>query len=409
MKVLLVNKFHYKKGGSETYYFALAEALKEKGHEVIFFAMKDDEKNYPCEQDEYFVSNASVQGGLKSKLNMIMHIAYSKEAYKKMKALLSKEKPDLVILNLVHKQITLSIIDAIKEFNENLPIFWTMHDLIAVCPAYTMLNGSNKVCEKCMDGTFKHCIKNKCIKGSTLMSYLSVYEAEYIRKKKWYDKINLFICPSEFYKRKLEEAHFTNNRIITLRNPLPINTDYKWNDTNEGYILYFGRLSKEKGVKTLIDAVKNLGYRLLILGTGPMETELREYAKDYENIEFKGFQTGKALVDYIENSKCVVLPSEWYENGPYSAMEAMAAGKPLVVSDMGGLPELVEEGKNGYIYSIEEGANALARCIEKIFTLTNEEYNEMIRYATNKAIDSFNPKMYVEMIEKYYENERVVK
>ena len=120
MKVLMVNKFHYRKGGSETYYFTIADALKSKGHEVVFFAMKDSEHNIACEQEEYFVSNSAVQGGIKSKLNMVLHIAYSKEAYSKMKALLEKEKPDLVILNLVHKQITLSIIDAIKEYNSKI-------------------------------------------------------------------------------------------------------------------------------------------------------------------------------------------------------------------------------------------------------------------------------------------------
>ena len=117
MKILMVNKFHYKKGGSETYYFTIAEALKSKGHEVVFFAMKDEEHNLSCDQEKYFVSNASVQGGIKSKLNMVLHIAYSKEAYSNMKRLLEDERPDLVILNLVHKQITLSIIDAIKEYN----------------------------------------------------------------------------------------------------------------------------------------------------------------------------------------------------------------------------------------------------------------------------------------------------
>ena len=101
MKVLLVNKFHYRKGGSETYYLTLAEALRARGHEVIFFAMKDEEKNLPCDQERYFVSNASVHGGIKSKLNMVLHMNYSKEAYRNMTQLLKAEKPDLVILNLV--------------------------------------------------------------------------------------------------------------------------------------------------------------------------------------------------------------------------------------------------------------------------------------------------------------------
>lgn len=401
MKVLLVNKFHYKKGGSETYYFTLAEALKKRGHEVVFFAMRDEEKNIPCEQEKYFVSNASVKGGIKSKLNMVLHIAYSKEAYANMKKLLAEENPDLVILNLVHKQITLSIIDAIKEYNPKLPIFWTMHDLIAICPSYTMLDGSGNICEKCLQGSFKPCVDNRCIKGSKLMSVLSKYEAEYIRKKKWYDQVDVFICPSDFYRNKLSGANFTKSEIITLRNPLPLDTEYMVSDKNDGYVLFFGRLSKEKGVKTLIDAVRKVGCKLVILGTGPIDDELNEYAKDDINIEFKGFQTGKALTDYVKNSRCVVLPSEWYENGPYSAMEAMALGKPLIVSDNGGLPELVDNGMNGYVYSKE--SENLAQYIKKMMELSEAEYKKMSACSLEKAEKLFNADDYVTELEKLYE------
>jgi glycosyltransferase involved in cell wall biosynthesis len=397
MKVLLVNKFHYKKGGSETYYFALAEALKAKGHEVIFFAMKD-EKNIPCEQEKYFVSNSSVQGGLKSKLNMVLHIAHSKEAYKNMKKLMIDEKPDLVILNLVHKQITLSIIDAIKEVEPKTPIFWTMHDLITVCPSYTMLDGSGNICEKCLGGNFKECVKNRCIKGSKLMSALSDYEANYIRKKGWYDKVDLYICPSDFYRNKLTEANFTKSKIITLRNPLPISTEFNIIVHRGDYILYFGRLAREKGVKTLIDAAIKTQSKLYILGTGPIEKELKDCAKGYDNIQFKGFQTGDALKNYIQNSQCVVLSSEWY--GPYSAMEALAMGKPLIVSNNGGLPELVEDGKNGFIYNGNEGAVGLAQCIQKINSLSDEEYTQMSNNAVAFAKDNFNAENYVEKIEQ---------
>jgi glycosyltransferase involved in cell wall biosynthesis len=396
MKVLLVNKFHYRKGGSETYYFTLAEALQKKGHQVIFFAMQD-EKNLPCEQAEYFVSNKSVSGGIKSKLNMVLHIAYSKEAYKKMKVLLEAEKPDLVVLNLVHKQITLSIIDAIREYDAKLPIFWTMHDLIAVCPSYVMLDGKGEICEKCLGGSFAPCVQNNCIKGSKLMSMLSKYEADYIRKKKWYDQVDLYICPSDFYREKLAGAGFTNSPVVTMRNPLPLNTQFGGSKQGD-YVLYFGRLSEEKGVRTLLDAAKETGCRLVVLGTGPVEQQLKEYAKDMSNVEFKGFQTGKPLEDFVKNSLCVVLPSEWYENGPYSAMEAMAAGKPLIVSGNGGLPELVDEGKNGYVY--RGGAEELAEAIRKMQALTGEEYEKMSLRAVEKAKALFDPMGYVMQLEE---------
>jgi glycosyltransferase involved in cell wall biosynthesis len=402
MKVLLVNKFHYRKGGSETYYFSVAEALRSRGHEVIFFAMKEETQNLPCEQEKYFVSNASVQGGWKSRLNMLLHIAYSKEAYRNMKKLLQEENPDLVLLNLVHKQITLSIIDAIREYDPKLPIFWTMHDLIVICPSYTMLDGSGNICEKCTKGSFRPCVTNRCIKGSGLMSMISRYEAEYIRRKKWYAQIDLFICPSEFYKRKLQAANFTTSRIVTMRNPLPPETEYGKNEQNDGYLLYFGRLSKEKGVKTLIDATVSVGCPLMIAGIGPMEVELKAYAKKMPNITFLGFRSGKPLTDLIRNSLCVVLPSEWYENGPYSAMEAMALGKPLIVSDYGGLPELVEDGVNGYVYPAVEGADALSACIQKMQALPQEVYCAMSASALQKARQMFDPNQYIDELEKYY-------
>jgi len=400
MKVLLVNKFHYKKGGSETYYFTLAEALKSKGHEIVFFAMKDPEHNLPCEQEKYFVSNVSVHGSLSSKVNMVLHLTYSREAYRNMKALLADEKPDLVILNLVHKQITLSIIDAIKEYDPRLPIFWTMHDLIAVCPSYSMRDGSGNICEKCLDGDYSHCVKNKCIKGNTLMSMLARFEAEYIRKKKWYDQVDLFICPSEFYQKKLTAARFTASPIVTMRNPLPLNTKFSLSESNEGYILYFGRLSPEKGVHNLIEAAKICGCRLVIVGTGPQEEELKAQADGIAGIEFKGYQTGDALWNYVKKSCCVVMPSACYENGPYSAMEAMALGKPLIVSRIGGLPELVEDGVNGYTYG--RNSEELADCICRMLALSQEDYRTMSENALEKAKCMFDAAGYVENIEKWY-------
>lgn len=399
MKVLLVNKFHYIKGGSERYYFTLAEAFRARGDEVIFFAMRDA-KNEPCEQSPYFVSNVGVNGGIKRKLKMILHIAYSKEAYRNMTDLLKKENPDLVVLNLVHKQITCSVIDAIKDYNPKIKIFWTMHDLITVCPAYTMLDGKGRICEKCLDGNFNHCKENKCIHGSSLMSYLSAYEAKKIKKKGWYHKVDAFICPSQFYADKLRSGNFTKSPIVCLRNPLPLDTVYERNDRDDGYILYFGRLSPEKGVKTLIDASVQANVRLVILGTGPIEEELHEYAKNFTNVAFKGFQKGRALTDYIKNARCVVLPSEWYENGPYSAMEAMALGKPLIVSDLGGLPELVEDGKNGYIYQTKE---ELIDALRKLCSLSREAYSAMCADSSDRAKSLFDPKNYVEEIVKYYQ------
>ena len=402
MKILLVNKFHYKKGGSETYYFTLADALETRGHEVIFFAMHD-EKNLPCRQEPYFVSYAAVDGGMKSRLKMVFHIAYSKEAYRNMKKLLIKEQPDLIILNLVHKQITLSILDAVKEFDEKLPIFWIMHDLITVCPAYLMLDGKGRVCEECLQKqNFWPCVKNRCIRGSWLMSLLAKYEADFIRKRKWYEQVDLYICPSHFYESKLKNAGFTRRPIVALHNPLPSSMVEKPQISYGGYFLYFGRLSREKGIYTLLQAIKKTGSRLLLLGSGPEEAQLKKLIRGIDYIKFGGFQTGSKLIETIRNSSYIIIPSVCYENSPYSAMEAMGLGKPLIVSDRGGLPELVQNGINGYVYPSQRGAEALAESIRKAEQQTETGYREMCEASYQMAQNLFDSEQYVEKIEEYY-------
>ena len=142
MKILLVNKFHYIKGGSETYYFGLGELLKEKGHEVIYFSMKDD-RNFPCGQEGYFTEHVDFNGKM-DKIRMLqtgMKILYSREAKKKISALIQKEKPDVVHLNLFQRQLTHSIIDAVTKYH--IPIVYTAHDLNCICPNYMMLTHGN--------------------------------------------------------------------------------------------------------------------------------------------------------------------------------------------------------------------------------------------------------------------------
>lgn len=406
MKVLLVNKFHYRKGGSETYYFTLGEALTAAGHTVICFSMADPQHNLPCAQTPYFAPNAAVDGGLTARLRMLRRMVYSRPAYRQMAALLRAEHPDLVILNLVHKHLTMSILDAIRDFDPHLPVFWTMHDLIAACPAYTMRNGRGQVCEECLGGSFLPCVRNRCIRGSLPMSLLAWHEASVIRRKGWYDRVDLYLCPSDFYRRLLQKARFTHAPLVTLRNPLPPGTVCAPAGPEEGYFLYFGRLSAEKGVLTLIRAALATGCRLVICGTGPQEEACRRLAEGHASIEFRGFQTGEALHSALRGCRCAVLPSEWYENSPYSALEAMAMGKPLIVSDLGGLPELVEDGVHGYVYPASGGAEALAERLAAMRDLSPAEYEGFCRRTADRARQWFDAAAYVHRLEELYDTVR---
>ncbi len=398
MKVLLVNKFHYEKGGSERYYFGLAKGFLNAGDQVIYFAMQN-EKNFSSSQSKYFVTEKKIDGGIKEKLKFVASMNYSKEAYNNLTALLRQEKPDLVILNLVHKQLTLSVVKAIKDFDKHLPIFWTMHDYIAVCPAYTLYCGRDEDCEECIQNRASKVIKNKCVKGSLLQSVLAKREYNYIRKKGYYDLVDLYICPSRFMEEKLKKGGVTKSKIVTLINPLPVEVEKKNAKTNGEYLLYVGRLVDYKGIKTLIDAVKNQNKKLIVLGDGEDKEYLQNYVLENKiDVEFLGHKNLSEVLSLIDGAKAVCIPSIWQENCPYSALESFARYTPIIASNVGGLKELVIDGKNGFIF---EGENQLEKAINKLYSLSDKEYGEMCSYAGEWA-NRFDLTDYIEKLKDYY-------
>lgn len=348
MRILLVNKFHYLKGGSEKYYFELANLLKEKGHQIAFFSMQN-EKNVETGEKEYFVNELDLNTGSKLKA---LDVIYSKENKRKMLEALEDFQPDIVHVNNFQRQLSESIIEAIKE--KNIPIVFTAHDLEAVCPNKTMLDENKNICELCKNGHYINCIKKKCIKSSLLKSILGAVETKYYRTKKVYTKkINKIVTPSNFYKKQLMEYGIEDNRIIAIPNFLDI---YKYDiqTRDDGYALYFGRLSKEKGILNLVEAFSNIkNQKLYIAGDGPEKESIERIIQTRnleKNIKILGFLNEKEMQEKIANCKFVVLPSIWYDNCPYSILETLTIGKPVIGSDIGGIPELVRDKINGLIF-----------------------------------------------------------
>ena len=365
MRVLLVNKFHYRKGGSETYYFAVADALRELGHEVHFFAM-EDEKNLPCEDSDLFVPNRDYNGPTSpvAKASAALSIFYSQESKRRFQKLCERVRPDVVHMNLVHRQITLSILDVPYLREHHVPIVWTAHDYIGVCPSYTMLDGSGAVCDACLGGRFSNCLRRKCVKGSAAKSGMAAAEGEFLKLTHAYRKIDRIICPSQFLMKKMADGGFPGEQLVWMPNYITKETI----EAIEGvacpagdgpYFLYFGRLSAEKGVDVLIkafsEAVSELpaGWRLRIAGTGPEEGRLRALAEKSpasRAIDFLGFKSGDELRSLIKGARWSVVPSTWCENMPYSIVESLAAGTPVIGSALGGIPELVQNDKTGYTF-----------------------------------------------------------
>lgn len=405
MKILLVNKYFNVHGGSETYFFGLAELLKKAGHEVIYFSMQD-ERNLPCAQSEYFVSNIEFNGDLSTwdKLKAALRMVYSFEAKKKISALIEKEKPDIIHINLFHRVLTASIVDAAKKYD--IPVVFTMHDLNCICPNHVMLD-HGEICEDCLHGNYLNCIKRVCFKESRAKCMMAALESEFNKQSGLYNKIDLFITPSEFYKRKMQESGLTRSPIVHMKNFLPAQTSYGVQGKKGKYVLYYGRLSQEKGILTLVRAMEMVkDIPLVIVGTGPEEEAIRAEVKRLnleDRVSLAGFKSGEDLWRCVQESACVVVPSEWYEASGYTACEAQAMGKPVVVTDAGGLPENIIDGETGFICPMKDEA-ALAEAIERIINLSDKDYHRMEEQAVENAKKLFFASDYVEKLIGLYGN-----
>ena len=363
----MVNKFHYLKGGSETYHFAVGESLEAMGHDVAWFAMEDS-KNLPCRQSKYFVSAADYNGKTSplKKAKDGLSLIYSTEAKRKFEALLEDFGPDVIHLNLVHRQLTFSILDAPYLKEHKIPVVYTAHDYVPVCPACTMLDGNGDVCDDCLSGDYSACARKRCVKGSRAKSMLAAEEARFLRRHGSYRRIDRIIAPSEFMRSKLIEGGFPPEQVVHMQNfakdeVLEIARDAEdRTDWESPYLLFFGRLSKEKGVDVLVDAFARAlpelpsNLRLVIAGDGPerpaIEERLADMAReDAARIELVGFQAGEDMRKYAEGASLAIASSRWRENMPYSIVEAFAFGTPVVGTDIGGIPELVTEGGTGFL------------------------------------------------------------
>lgn len=403
MKILLVNNFYYNRGGDCTYMFSLKELLEKKGHKVIIFSMYHP-KNFESEYSKYFVSyidyaeemrNKSISSGMRVLLRSI----YSIEAKKKMEQLINDEKPDIVHLNNIRHHLTPSILYPIK--NSKIPIVWTLHDYQLICPNISFL-ADGRICERCKKIKYFWPPIVKCKKGSLLASLMASVEHTIQRIIKVYDLVDVFICPSQFLRNKFAEYDFKKEKLITLNSFTDIDCRNE-NDTKEEYCIFIGRISEEKGIKTLIDAVKNIeSCSLKIVGDGPVLDKMISYvaSHDIHNVAFLGHKSRKEVIEIIRNCQFLIIPSEWYEVTGLVIFEAFTCGKPVVGAKIGGIPEFIKDGETGFLF--EPGnSDELSRKI-RYLTDNHEKVREVGKACRAYIQHELNPeKHYNKLMEIY--------
>lgn len=395
-------------GGTETFHYSLADALTAAGHDVIFFSM-DDKQNIPCDQDKYFVSNVDYNepnlSGLR-KLKMGFRLIYNFEAKRKIEQLILDEKPDIAHIGLIHRQLSFSVVDVLKKYN--IPVVMHLHELTAVCPCYTMLRQDGTICSDCATKGYWNCVKNRCMKGSLSKSLLAYAEAMFLKLGNYYNKIDLYIAECVFYQKLVEGAHFTNSQIVQMNNFLPINQEYKTCLAHDNYILYFGRYSREKGVLTILNAYSKLNCdeKLVLVGKGTEEEKIKEFVNNNnltDRVLVNGPIFGSEMDKILEKAKIVLVPSEWYENGAFVALQALAKGKIVIASDIAGLSEIIKDGVTGFL--AEPGnPDSFADAITKAINMTKDEYIEMSTSIVEYAKKRCDSNRYINDLTEIYEN-----
>ena len=337
MKILLANKFYYRRGGDCIYTLNLEQLLKAHGHEVAIFSM-----NYPENLDsswkKYWPKNMS-------KYDVFRRPFGSNGVKRLFTQLIDDFKPDVVHLNNIHTQ--LSPVIAEIAHNKGVKVVWTIHDYKLLCPRYDCLQNGKTICEECYSDK-KGVIRHGCMKNSKVASLIAYYEAEKWSREKLQSYTDVFICPSLFMAEKMEKGGYDKKKLKSLCNFIDVERCKKESYKKRNYYCFIGRLSNEKGAKTLIEAAMQLPYKLMVIGGGPLEEELK--SKRSDNIEFVGFKQWNDIKELVGDARFSVIPSEWYENNPLSVIEAQCLGTPVLGARIGGIPELVEDGKTGMTF-----------------------------------------------------------
>jgi len=401
MKILLINTRHSLVGGVERVYFNTGALLEAMGHEVFYFSVLD-ENTVPNKFTRYFVPSASLrEAGLLNRITRSGQYITNKKAYVNLKKLIDEYKPDIAHIHLFCAGLSASILKALKE--SEIPIVHTVHDYRLVCPANMLLDSKSQICEKCINTNYYQCAVKKCVDDNFFFSTMVALEA-YYRKYfvKPFDFIDHFIFVSRF--SQLKHAEFNPGYAANsshLYNFTDLSVEHTPGYATERYYLYFGRLSKEKGITTLLQAFSETGLPLKIAGTGPLYEYAQEFSKNHPNIQVLGYQSGETLNKLIEESYFIILPSECYENNPMTILEGYAYGKPVIGAKIGGIPEIVEEGVTGFHFE-SRSSQSLVSALKKSRELKDDMYLEMSAKARLFVEKKSSPKLHYENLIAIY-------
>lgn len=410
MNILQVNKFWFQLGGVESYLKGVVEELSDRGHRIAEFGMRHEE-NRPSEYADFFVPFIDLRTGgrglpLGRKIRTSVGLLYDPKVFRRISDLCAAFGPEVAHVHLFERQLTTAVIRGLRS--RRVPILQTFHDYSFVCPSYTLMKGMTVPCElECTRRGYHRAVVHRCVKRSRAASSLSAVELivrrHVVRYQRWVD---LFIAPSRYLRAILIESGLEPRKVVHVPNYVKTSEFEPRLEPGE-YALFVGRLSFEKGLWTLLAAAEELPTQeFRIVGRGPEEEALRAEVRrrGLSNVRLEGFRQGEELRELYRNASCVVMPSEWPENSPMVVYEAFSSGKPVVATALGGLPELIDEGRDGFVVPPAD-AGALSRAI-RLLAESPQRAREMGERGREKVVREYDLARHADRLLEIYDGMR---
>lgn len=402
LRVLLAHNQYSVTGGAEVFYHEVARVLRANGHEVAMFS---------CAEPGLEVQGADLfpavprfdEGGMLAKLARLPSIIYNRDARARFAEMITRFRPDIIHAFAIYGRLTPSILDAARD--AGVPVVLSCNDYKHLCPNYKLYH-HGQICEQCKGDRFHRALANRCCHESLSISAASMVEA-YVHSglEVWRKNVSCFLFASQFMAAKTEEFWGKDKvRIDFLQNPFDAANHYVPAKAG-GYLLYFGRLIGEKGVGVLLDAAQRAPeVPVVVVGDGPDRAALESRAAGLDNLRMVGPAWGEDLACWLEGARAVVVPSLWHENFPYVILQAFAAHLPVIGTNRGGIPELVEAGPHGWIYDAPD-ARALAGAMRTAMATADSQILKMGRAARAYAEETFSDAAIYRRLREIYSGE----
>ena len=396
MKIIIIHYRYYNVSGPEKYLFNISNLLTEKGNEVIPFSLNYPE-NIETEYSKYFpkpifekfhLDQNSKQIPFFDKWKIVKNSFYNKQVYKCLQNLIDDVNPDLVYVLQYGTKLSTSNFDVCTK--NKIPVVLRLSDYNLLC-AKNIFFRNGEICTKCINNKI-FSVKYKCVHNSYSQSFIYYMSQKVNEIRKFENQVNSFIAPSKFTIDVLKKSkQFSKSKFYHIPTFLD-NFDHLKRTVTRNYDLgeglklcYIGRIADDKGIDVLINAINVLVLKGFNITVDIYGEDNNDYAKEQKilvrdlelnNISFKGFKQGNEINEIFQNYHFSVIPSKWFDNMPNSLIESCLNGVPVIVSNIGSLEELIENGYNGYTFQ-PLSFESLALKIESLFSITEEKYKEV--------------------------------